>query len=206
MLPMGEVAVPSISKEEAAELLSPYLDLFRRCMDEAWHEWQSFYQSKHHLLDPRARAAIIHSEIANNARRYFEGLPNVQVKRARGILILNIHNRIVIRFKKLDHKHRTSNVLTRQQLLLSLNLQLPGFPPHSARLNAGYKLDDLQTAIEEMLVTAQIGREVKWEINILSRQADNLVMLTATPPEEQQTQRRRVKLKSAPLNRSLFEQ
>ena len=72
----------------------------------------------------------------------------------------------MLRFKKLDGKMRGRNYQTRQQVLFTLQLTLPGWPADATRLVAGYQLDTPEVDIDQLLITCPIGRKVEWYFGI----------------------------------------
>jgi hypothetical protein len=88
-----------------------------------------------------------------------------------------------LRFKKLRESLLTSNIPTRRQTLLALQLHLPDFPD-APRLVVGYLLNRLQTDIKDILIVYAVGKDVKWFISILEAEesAGGIAPFVSTPP------------------------
>jgi hypothetical protein len=106
-------------------------------------------------------------------RERFEGESGVSVQEKGSFFYLEIENdgdRAILRFKKLDDKKKARNYPTAQQMLFSLQLQLPGWPADASRLIAGYQLDMAETSIEELFITLPVGHKVEWFFSIEASQ------------------------------------
>jgi hypothetical protein len=177
-----------ISEEEARRLLKPYLDLMLLSVKEAWESWTKLGEREPAFrkpLDTTARANIIWNHIKQNVKEKFKGITGVSICQKGRSFALRIENQAMTRFKKMDGKFRTSNVPTRRQMELQMQLQsanvaLPGMADDATWLTCGYILDELQTKIEQIAVTCNIGSENKFIIPIT---ADNVVTPIAKPAE-----------------------
>src|SRR5665213_978156 len=144
--------MPHLDKQSAKAILDPILEKIQTCIQESWDEWTAFYAPKHHILDARARAAIVYCHTVDRAMELFRGVGNVTTGRKRGVFRLFIGDDIALRFKKAKRNGTTSNVSTLQQKLIDMQLTIPGLLP-GTMLNATYQLDDLQQDISRMMVT-----------------------------------------------------
>ena len=86
----------------------------------------TFYAAKHHVLDTRARAAIVHCHIVDRAMELFREVPGVVPGRKQGVFRLFVGAGIALRFKKAKKDGTTSNISTRQQRLIDLQMTIPG--------------------------------------------------------------------------------
>jgi len=179
-----------IDKSSAQEVLDPILAILEKCIEDGWDDWRTFYGPKHHILDPRARAAIVYCHIVARARELFRNVPGVEVGRKQGVFRLFIGDDIALRFKKAKKNGTTSNVSTLQQRLIDLQMTIPGILP-GTMLNAVYQLDDLQRDISRMLVTHQLEGKIQWTIAIGAAKTTPMVM--AEPPATVNAPRARVK-------------
>jgi len=173
---MGTLPAESIdllSKESAETLLKPYLETIRDCIKAGWDAWISFGSLAPDLRAPlskRSRATFVYDHIVYNIQAKFYKNPRVGLLQKAGFLNLEIDGgseaRAILRIKKLDRKNRARNYPTNQQVLFSMQLNLPGWPKDATRLIAGYKLDLTETEIHEYLVTLPIGSNVEWFFEI----------------------------------------
>jgi len=170
-----------VSENAARPTIEPHFDAFRKIIEESWNTWAELGQKAPQLKAPlsaHCRARFIYDHIVFRARAHFDGKKGVKIHEKHGFLILNIDDKLTIRFKKLDDKRRTSNIPTRQQVLFSMQLEMPGMPSAS-RLVAGYQLDQLQLSIKEIAITCPVGRKVEWFISI-SESAPNVTPIETT--------------------------
>jgi hypothetical protein len=166
---------PILSQEAAEALLQPYVDILNRCIDDGWNAWKTDYAHKTHLLDGRARAAIVYCEIVYQAKAAFSGLPDVKVVHTGGTLSIFIGQVITLRFKKIGKTGRCSNILTRRQILFLAQMQLPGMLDGTL-IHAGYQLNELQQAIQRKAVVCQLNQRVLWQITISGEPGELAVM------------------------------
>lgn len=186
---MSSLAGQLIPRERAESILQPYMDLLNKCIDEGWKAWITEYRDKHHILDARARAAIVFCEITHRARVAFSSIPNVKVVSQRGSLTIFIGDEITLRFKKIKRNGRCSNIMTKTQTLFLAQLSLPGILDGTL-VHAGYALDELQREIALKAVVCQLDKQVIWRITIKGPQADLISLPPTGTPSTPQTQPR----------------
>ena len=157
-----------VDQAEAKGLLAPYVAIIRKAMDEGWNRWEELGNGASHLKHPllaRTRANFISDHIAHFIDQRFRGDKHALVTKDRGFLLLNIRGKLLIRFKKLDKNGRSRNILTKQQRLFAFQRPLPGLEDET-RLTAGYRLDELQIGIQDVLITCPVGKEMRWMYTI----------------------------------------
>jgi hypothetical protein len=188
-LPFPMVPVPNkppkhlLTWEEAEEILKPYALLLAECIQYGWDQYKSFYEPKHHILDARARAAIVFSEIVFRAGEKFTGLEGVKFERKNNSFLLYIGEDIILRFKKLRKNGRCSSIDTRQQMLFKAQMVIPEMEPGTL-LHAGYLLDVLQQDVQQKLVVCQFKNRVLWMIELPTAGGGTIeVMPTPAAPQ-----------------------
>jgi hypothetical protein len=177
-----------ISRERAESILQPYIDILNECIDEGWNAWTTEYSNKFHLLDARARAAIVYCEIAYRARQRFASLEGVKVVPRRGTLTIFIGDEITLRFKKIRKTGRCSNIMTRTQALFLAQMQFPGMLD-GTMVHAGYQLDDLQLDVIRKAVVCQLDKRVLWQIDLEGPMAEVVPVPSGTPQTPTSTPR-----------------
>ncbi len=185
-----------LTLQEAEEILSPYRDRLNRCIQHGWDVWKNDYQHKHHLLQARARAAIIFDEIAYCALAEFPAGPGLKVVRTPSTLMLYIGDSLTLRFKKIGKNGRCSNVLTKQQLLFKAQAQL-SFPTmlDGTLVSAGYVLDDLQQNLVRKIVVCHLDNDVLWELSLATVESPVVEFVPPVPSAPAQDQPSRFTLK-----------
>ncbi|MGA2771856.1 MAG: hypothetical protein ABSG26_13675 [Bryobacteraceae bacterium] len=192
---LQEDQVPILSAEAAKLLLDPYLDSVRVCIDNGWEAWRKFGDAAPDLRAPlskRSRASFVYDHIAFAVQSKFEGVDAVSIREKGGFLTLEIenhHTRAVLRFKKLDKRMRGRNYQTNQQVLFSLQLQLPGWPADATRLVAGYQLDTPEVDVDQYLITCPVGRNVEWFFTIDEAGGGRVVQIPSVPAAPQAPQK-----------------
>lgn len=173
-----------LSKQQAEERLQPHLEILDESIQGGWDAYHEHYSHRHHVLDARARAAIVFRETVHIAKQRFALLAGVSYVEKRGSFFLYIGDDIVLRFKKINKKGLCSNIETRQQMLFELQMQLPGIE-EGTLLHAGYQLDDLQVRIARKLVVCQYSRRVMWAFNLSSKPDSGNVTVMQPRPQPQ---------------------
>jgi len=170
-----------LTLEEAEEILSPFRERLNRCIQHGWDVWKTDYQHKHHILNARARAAIVFDEIVFRALVEFPTIPGqVKALRTANTFLLYIGDSITLRFKKIRKNGRCSNILTHQQILFRAQVQM-SFPSmlDGTLVSAGYVLDDLQQEIVRKSVVCHLDNDVLWQMPLT---ASNAAVVEFTPP------------------------
>jgi hypothetical protein len=164
--------------EDAEEALNPYTLLLAECIQHGWDEYKRFYEPKHHILDARARAAIVFSEIVFRAQEKFSGIEGVKFEKKDNSFLLYIGEVIILRFKKLRKNGRCSSIDTRQQMLFKAQMELPGMEAGTL-LHAGYLLDVLQQDVQQKLVVCQFKNRVLWTLELPSAGGGTIEIMSA---------------------------
>jgi hypothetical protein len=174
--------------DEVRELLMPYLGKIREAITSAWEAWESLGMVAPLLKLPlvsRTRANFLYDHITFNIRVKFEGVADAEIIETRGFLELRIKGIHVLRFKKLDGKGRSRNIMTqRQRSWFAIQYQLFGSkePLESIRLIAGYQLNLLGTELTGMLITKPSGVcRIDWAFPIPEPEATAVLQMPARP-------------------------
>jgi hypothetical protein len=176
--------MPLFTEDEADEVLKPYYDAIRSFFFGAWNDWEKLPAAMRSKLSARARANFLYDFILFRAKSHFTGLKDVIMIERRGLFLFGVLGKVIFRFKKLNRDKRHCNIPTGQQIMLSLQRELPGMPPAAARLIVGYQLNLTQTDIETILVTYPNGKNLSWAYPIIDDGQSNVIpiMLTGNQP------------------------
>lgn len=156
-----------VSLDEAEQLLGPSLPLIRDCFDQMVAEVADVLARDPEFaatLTTRSKASIVNDHVVRAIETRFAGKPGIRITRDRGFLVLIVNDRIVVRFKKLDRKLRSRNILTNQQRALLRQENLPGLPPDCTVVVAGYRLGASGLQILDSHVVCPVGSRNKWDI------------------------------------------
>ncbi len=173
------------SQDYIKDFLHQYHHPLRESLIAGWHAWIELGQrvpELQHPLSAQCRARFVYDHIVNAAKERFEGLPQVLTSSTRGFLEIYFHEEGVhvctVRFKKVNKKGQSSNLLTEQQrkwrYVEQLKFDFPELPPEAIRLIAGYRLDVLGTVQEELVITRPSGNDAIWKYEI--PETDSLVV------------------------------
>ena len=196
----------SISQFDAESTLKPYIHIFKEVIDLAWNEYNDLYSVDLRLIhSARTRSSIVHDLMRHHAIRLFDGMPGVYLVIIRGLFLVDIEGKVVVRFKKLRRDRRGSNILTGQTMLFnSQQFDLPGIPARPTGLVAGYQLDDLQLHIDARLITCPDASGVAWHIDVdkspVESPADNVIEIHPRQPGS----KRRVRVKKSVRHRGVI--
>ncbi len=157
-----------ISRTEALISLSPHFptlqEVFRRT-EKHYLDYPAIVRLDH---SKRTRATNIHDLLVRYARELFEGVPNVFLRKIRGLFLVEIAG-MLVRFKKLSKNGRHHSSSTRQgNLFYSQQFEqvpMPGIPVATSVV-AGYQEDSLEQSMSECKMVCPIGSDSLWTIDI----------------------------------------
>jgi hypothetical protein len=166
-----------LPKEETAKHLGPHYDRLLICIKEAWKSWEKLGELAPDCkkpLDSTSRANFIWNHIKDNVKKRFKKVSGVVIREKGRLFALEVNGVALLRFKKVDAKHRASNIPTRQQLDLQMHFRktqtvLAGFPDESTWLTCGYALDQLETKMTDFVITCFVGGVLEYVIPFGSR-------------------------------------
>jgi hypothetical protein len=131
------------------------------------------------------------------ARQEFRGVRGAQVlDPPSGITLLVLEDKVCIRFKKLDEDGLPRNYPTDAARDWHNGEDLPGIPSSLQRLSLGYRLNRLQTAVDDVLISNTLGGRLLYDI-ILEAPSDSAILFEinrgdhgSLPPPLRRPQRR----------------
>jgi hypothetical protein len=159
------------SKEQAEQILNPYLSLLAEPFTVAWDRWHGLraaYPEVQRHLTPRARASIIYDCAAARARTIFSGLaPAVTLTDAYGFLLISFESQLHMRLKKFRNGGlSTSGISTQQRLAFEGQQMILSNFPMSTTVVLGYSLNQLQTEIERVAVKCSTYGKLNWVLDV----------------------------------------
>jgi hypothetical protein len=184
MIKHPDFANPVLSKEEAREVFSPYVEKFRKVISDTWHQWETCPQR--HALDARARASFISSFFRHFAKSAFAGDTRVTYTENGNSFFLYVGKDAKVRLKKLRANGTYSNIMTGRQLRLIKQMDIPGMLP-GTYLTIGYQLDDSQQKIRHKKITLQSYRGIIYSIDLddasTASSAAPIAVMPQIPPQ-----------------------
>lgn len=131
--------------------------IFDAAVDQYNSEISALARAEH---DERAAANAIYCYAWAGFQREFMGEDGFHFLTVRGLKVLNIRDRLVIRAKKVDANGRHSNNPTAQQRAFDAQEDLPDLPPVAHRIVIGYQPDIAFSMVERVTVRRPLGRWV----------------------------------------------
>jgi hypothetical protein len=158
-----------LRQQEVVEILRPHYDRLWRIAVLPFYEYQEKYPNTSiHSL--RTRANIIHDLMVHRARLEFTDKVNdtriIDLPHPNSRTLLEINQRILLRFKKLDESKQSRNYPTRFIHDYELDNELPGIPPRAHRMTLGYILNLFETEVQRVLVTSTLGRRIEYDVEL----------------------------------------
>ena len=153
----------------AMEAVDPILSLLYGITEDA----VSFYFSDAYSdaaradHDDRAMASCIYSHAEKSMLRASDEIRGLHPINLRGFFVLNYHDRVLLRFKKVKPNGKHRNYQTKQQQDYDDQMLFPEFPEAARRLTVGYHLDDLQSSLERIMIARPIGRNIFWTAQVM---------------------------------------
>lgn len=179
-----------LAQSRADRLLRKDYRILSRVITEAWGDYQAYPFDVQAAHTPRTRASAVHDHMVLRAREAFRSVPHAQCMDYGTLFMVLLYGRIAMRFKKLDDEFRSSNIPTQQSLdFVRQESDLPGIKSMT-NLQAGYRLNRLQTGLEGVYVACPRGSDNHWitELPIESGLAGSSVVdFRRTPPKSPPT-------------------
>lgn len=155
-----------LTQNEVAEILRPHYDRLWRCGALPFYKYLEQYPNTaiHNL---RTRANIVHDLMVHQARLEFGEVRNARIIDLQHPYLrtfVEINERILLRFKKLDETKHAKNYPTKFVRDYEQDRDLPGIPPRAHRLTLGYRLNLLQTEVLDVLITSFLGKRLEFDL------------------------------------------
>ncbi len=128
----------------------------------AWEEWRALALGGRLRFPARSRACLVYDFIAQRAMAAFDGDDSVHVVCRDETAKFLFDNQVLLRIKKASDNGLGSNISTHATLdFVGQQFVLPGFPDVH-KVEVVYRLNRLQTQIEQIAVVARDGDTCLW--------------------------------------------
>ncbi|MBC6436850.1 MAG: hypothetical protein GDA52_01635 [Rhodobacteraceae bacterium] len=147
----------------------PILDKIREPIVQAilgaWEDWlASGYNG---VWTKRGRANFVWEQFVNRARTALQDHDAVRVINGQETVRFLVQDTVLFRFKKADTAGRSSNIPTQMELAFHDHEQdLLGLPGEQ-RVEVVYKLNQLETQIDDICVVARNGNRIAWGYSLM---------------------------------------
>lgn len=189
-----------LSQDEAWTLLTPTVPLIVQSIRDAWARFLALDPETRHSFEKRTAAGIINDFMVERFSELVAGDPNVRSVRRYGHTRFVLSDRVVLRLKKLGSDLRARNILTRHARAFLYQVQPISEELLGAGTNlfAGYRLNELQTAIEGIYLVCPAGQDhLAWHLELPDVDGGTVVELEPAPAPETARPRRVVPKRSA---------
>lgn len=178
-----------ISPQDAQATLNPYHHVLEKCIRRGWARYSEVIPKELPMPSPRGKANMIHEFIINEARVLLTGIEGIIVNDSiDGRFLVNIENRVLLQFKKLNRAFETSNYPTRTARAFNAQEEIAGLP-RCVRLTVGYRLNRLGTELAGIYILFGTKNRPSWRYDLRAPERDMVVELPfrSEEPAEQST-------------------
>jgi hypothetical protein len=177
----------------------PVLDEIREqvvsAIREAWEDWLASDRNGVWRYK-RSRANFVWEQIIERANNALLGHDAVHLIDGHETMKFLVRDKVLFRFKKADETGRSSNVATQLALAFHDHEQDLFGLPEVQRVEVVYKLNRLETQIDDICVVARNGDQIAWEYSLLDA-GEASVPLPLPEPKPERPAASIVKLKGA---------
>lgn len=175
--------------------LSPLSGDLVDIVQEAWRRWR-----KHDFAArwrKRGRANFLWEEMVDLAQTRFQpGSGVVAIEKGETVSFV-VNQQVLFRFKKGDETGVSSNVRTGQAVAFHDHCQVVLDMPQVSRVELVYQLNQLETAVLDIMIVARQGKTVLWKHSLLQAQSQVIPLLTTAPTPPRPTENKRARVRRA---------
>jgi hypothetical protein len=155
-----------MDRDEVGIILNPFLPRLIDCLLNGCQDYLGQYSAFTHIHTKGTRASITRDHIRDWIRRSFATEKSTRiVEKRNGLFLLEVEQRLLLRFKKLNSRKCSANVPTGQTK--RFYRQQPLFPGlWRTNLNAGYIANETWTEFEFYITEPSGSRSNAWVMKI----------------------------------------
>jgi hypothetical protein len=157
-----------LNQAQAQKLLEPYFTAIKEAIMAGFKYYHRRYADESHRHHARSRANLVNDHIVDFANRNLAKFPGVKHLSVFGRKLFQVHDEILLHFKKLDRRKLPSNYPTLFALdfMKQKQLELPGLPATLPRLIAGFVPSKDWARVEGVFITCPDGDKVAWYLDL----------------------------------------
>lgn len=187
--------MPIPNEATVRPILNEIRDQVATAIQDAWEDWlasdfNGVWRCK------RSRANFVWEQIIDRAHATLFDHADVHVIDGNETMKFLVQDTVLFRFKKADETGRSSNVATQLALAFHDHDQDLFDLPEVQRVEVVYKLNRLETKIDDICVVARDGDLIAWEYSLLDA-GEAVVPLPMPEPMPERPAAAIVKLKGA---------
>jgi hypothetical protein len=184
MLPAGLQESPMADETYVRNGLAPYAERVRLIVERGYNDWLKS-SDRPKLIFERSRANVRFDHIARHAQIEFGSEKGVRViAENETVKLLFCSGTILLRYKHADEDGLGANIVTPSILeFIDADRQplLPGMPDlHKVECN--FRQNDLDTALESVVITARHMRKKLWSYELAKPEAEILPFAPSASP------------------------
>ncbi|MEO5806798.1 hypothetical protein [Devosia sp.] len=179
--------MPTISEEDARNILEPFHERIRAVVDRAWEECRAITEFRASSgFGPRLYRRTLSNEmfdaIASNAVQEFGSDDNVYVRMEAQTLKVFFGGHLLARFKRGAANKLGRNIMTQAVMdFVMPDGMLPGLAPEGSKLEFVWMANDIQTRVEDVLVSARDGNRLIWQYGLGSTAGAQILPFAPRP-------------------------
>jgi hypothetical protein len=157
-----------LNQVQAQKLLEPYMMAIKDAILAGFNYYHRRYGDESHAHQARSRANLVNDHIVDFANRNLAKFPGVKHLSVFGRKLFQVHDQMLLHFKKLNRQKLPSNYPTLFALDFSKQkqLELPGLPATLPRLIAGFVPSKDWSRVEGVYITCPDGNTVAWYLDL----------------------------------------
>lgn len=157
-----------MNQDECMSFLAPWFERihaqFPMAMSLYNEDYPNYVRAEH---DDSLAAHCVHAHLVAGFIREFSEDQGFNFLKPKGLQVLNIRDRVVARFKKVNAEGRHQNADTEQQRRFDRQLPIPGLPEEALRMTFGYEPDPVFSKCERVIIALPSGKSIKWAAQIV---------------------------------------
>lgn len=171
-------------REQVKTDLLPYAQRLYECISYGYSDYIEYDSPRGHIHNETVKANLIRSYIIHRVKQLLVEDSSIRLVENNKMLLLIIADRIAVRFKRLDEHLKSKNVKTKNVIDFRLHkLEVEGTELIS--LDAGYRLNNLRSEIEEIYFVCPDGDKNRWKLSATDLSVQKQVIELFEPVEEE---------------------
>ncbi|MBI3568918.1 MAG: hypothetical protein HY084_12035 [Gemmatimonadetes bacterium] len=138
------------------------------------------------LHHARTYANVIWALFRDEAIARLGAHPNIRLTHRHNTLGIIAHDRLMLRFKRVNRRGKSRNFPTLTNLAFYSQLEIPGIPASCPRAEIGWREDALRLGLEALEIVMRDGATLAWRYSILDQGGASVTPLIAPNPTPRQ--------------------
>lgn len=170
------------TKEQAEQIIDPYVDKLRECVLEAWERWRASDHARHLHWKTVMGNAMCNYFLEVSTHAFYPMSAKVRVETKPPYIGMFVESALYLRFKKGKRSLKTSNVLTKSaKAFHDKSMQIDALEGMT-RLELVYVPSRDLLDIERIMLVCKDKGRVSWTIDLLARAEPEQTVIEFKPP------------------------